>query len=105
MPSIELIFDQACPHVDVAREQLREALTHVGRAAVWTEWERAAPNAPAYVRGYASPSVLVSGRDVAGCAPLDAGSGCRIYHDPGGVLVPAPTAHMILAALSAAEGV
>ncbi len=105
MSSIELIFDQACPHVDEAREHLREAMTRLGRAAVWTEWERTAPNAPAYVRGYASPSVLVAGRDVAGCTPLDAGSGCRIYVDPGGVLVPAPTAPMILAALSAADGV
>ena len=104
-PSIELIFDRSCPHVDAARDQLREALTRSGRAAAWTEWERAAPNAPGYAQRYASPTVLVAGRDVAGVDPVDAGAGCRIYYDARGARVPAPTAHMIVGALRAAEGV
>ena len=99
-PTVELIFDATCPHVDAAREQIREALVRAGQSTEWTEWERSAPNSPAYVRRYASPSVLVAGRDVVGGAPLDAGSGCRLYRDTNGAPIAAPTAQMILAALS-----
>jgi mercuric ion transport protein len=103
-PTVELIFDSTCPHVDAAREQLRRALTRAGRRAVWVEWDRAAPDAPAYARWYASPSVLVGGRDVAGDALLDAGPGCRIYHDARGAPLVAPSTQMILTALAVAAG-
>jgi hypothetical protein len=103
-PTVELIFDSACPHVEAAREQLRLALTQAGHRAVWVEWDRSAPGAPAYARCYASPSVLVAGRDVAGEALLDAGPGCRLYRDAGGITLAAPSTQMILTALTAAAG-
>ena len=84
-PTVELIFDRRARIVEAAREQLRLALTQAGHRAVWVEWDRSAPGAPTYARCYASPSVLVAGRDVAGEARLDAGPGCRIYRDAGGV--------------------
>jgi mercuric ion transport protein len=88
--SVELIFDATCPHVDAARAELREALTRAGQPVAWTEWDRAATDAPAHARRYASPTVLVGGRDVASGGTLDAGSGCRLTR---------PSADMILAAL------
>jgi len=104
-PAIELIFDQGCPHVDATRDELRRALTLAGHPSAWTEWDRAASGAPAHVRRYASPSILIEGRDVVGIAPLDGVAGCRIYQDAAGARVPAPTTQMILAALNAAHGV
>ncbi len=104
IPTVELIFDSACPHVEAAREQVRQALAQTGQRAVWVEWDRAAPDAPAYARLYALPSVLVAGRDVAGDSPLDAGPGCRIYRDARGTPLAAPTTQMILTALAAAAG-
>ena len=103
-PTVELIFDSACPHVEIAREQLRQALSQLGRRAAWVEWDRAAPDAPAYARRYASPSVLVAGRDVAGDALLDGGPGCRLYRDTRGALLAAPSTQMIVTALVAAAG-
>jgi mercuric ion transport protein len=102
--SVELIYDATCPNVDAARQALRDALTRAGRPLIWTEWDRAAPGSPAYVRRYASPTVLVAGCDVTGAADLHAGDGCRVYLDDTGTLLRAPSAQTILAALSAAEG-
>lgn len=103
VPLIELIFDATCPNVDVARRQVRDALIRIGRVPRWTEWDRAEAGAPAYVRRYASPTVLVAGHDVAGGGNIDAGAGCRVYRDSGGALVGAPTVESIVAALAAAE--
>lgn len=103
VPTVELIFDATCPNVDGARRQLRDALERVGRAPRWTEWDRAAASAPPYVQRYASPTVLVDGRDVAGGGHIDAGAGCRVYRDTAGAFVGAPTVDSIVAALTAAE--
>lgn len=93
---VELIFDATCPNVEAARAQLREALARAGRPVAWTEWERAASDAPAHAQRYASPTVLVDGRDVAGGGTLESGtSGCRLEG--------APSAQVILAALLAAR--
>jgi mercuric ion transport protein len=96
---VELIFDATCPNVDVARQQLREALARAGYPTTWVEWDRDATDAPLRVRRYASPTVLVGGRDVADACVLDGGSGCRVYAGPNGGLAGAPSAEMILAAL------
>jgi mercuric ion transport protein len=99
MTKVELIFDATCPHVDAARVELRRALQHAGQPLIWTEWDRAASDAPSYARRYASPTVLVAGHDVAGAGALDAGSGCRVYACANGTFAGAPSAETILAAL------
>jgi hypothetical protein len=95
MTTVELIFDATCPNVGAARAALREALG----AFSWIEWERADPAAPPYARAYASPTVLIGGRDVGGGSALDAGSGCRVYAHANGTFAGAPSAEMILEAL------
>ena len=91
---VELIFDATCPNVEAARSALREALARAGQPATWTEWDRAAQDAPVHALRYASPTVLVGGRDVIDGGTLDAGSGCRLR---------TPSAKVILDALLAAD--
>jgi len=79
---VELIYEQTCPNIDAAREQLRRAFSTAGLAPDWQEWEVHAADAPAHVHGYGSPTILVNGRDVSG----EMGEGddmcCRVYaHD------------------------
>jgi hypothetical protein len=99
-PTVELIFDAACPNVDAARLHLGQALIRVGLPPQWVEWDRAAPDVPAHARRHASPTVLVNGRDVAVGSELDCGDGCRVYTDAAGVLRGAPGVETILAALT-----
>jgi hypothetical protein len=105
VPTVELIFDATRPNVDAARRQVRDALVRIGRVPQGIEWDRATAGAPADVQRYASPTVLVAGRDITGGGTIDAGAGCRVYRDSAGEFVGAPTVDAIVAALTAAEGV
>lgn len=106
--TIELVFDRTCPNADGARAQLRVALARVGIAGEWTEWDRDAADSPPHVRRYASPTILVNGRDVvdsgAGGTTLDGMAGCRIYVDHSGTLSGVPPMEALVAALVADGG-
>ena len=80
MPKVELIYDEDCPNIEAAREQLRRAFREVGQPAHWQEWDRKDPSGPAHVRQFGSPAILVDGRDVAGASPSDGADYCRVYH-------------------------
>lgn len=80
MASVELLYFPGCPHLPAAREQLRRALVSVGLASSWSEHDVTADDAPAHVRGYGSPTVLVDGRDVTGALPGQ-GASCCVYAD------------------------
>ena len=75
---VELVYDDACPNVALARSNLLAAFELAGVAPKWSEHRIGDPNAPADTRGYGSPTILVDGADVAGSK---AGSDdcCRIY--------------------------
>ena len=75
--SIELVFFAGCPHVELARAALREALVSRGLPPQWTEWDQHESGAPDRVRGYGSPTILVAGRDVTGARRAAEGSACR----------------------------
>ena len=101
---VELIFDRDCPHVEPAREAIRHALARVGRLLIWKEWDRYASDTPQQYRHYGSPTVLVNGQDVCGGerdGPIPLGQSCRIYREDGCLCV-APSAEMIVAAISGA---
>lgn len=98
MATVELLYFPDCPNVPAARAQLRRALGEVGAAASWTEVDVMAPDAPARVRGFGSPTVLVDGRDVMGLPPSD-GSSCRLY--AGSEVPGVPPLAAIVAALRA----
>ena len=75
--SIELVYFAGCPHVEMARAALREALTLSGLPPRWTEWDQDDPAAPEHIHRYASPTILVSGRDVTGQSPVGNARACR----------------------------
>lgn len=105
-PVIELVYDPDCPNVDRARVAIREALTKSGSPAVWREWRRDDPATPAPLARLGSPSVVVNGRDVWNdekeSAAANANS-CRVYVDECGRLAGAPSAQLILDAISQAQ--
>lgn len=78
---VELIYFEGCPNLAAARANLRTALEAHGTEAEVREWKQGDPEAPDYVEGYASPTVLVDGRDVAG-GTTAAGRSCRAEGAP-----------------------
>lgn len=97
MPTVDLVYDAACPNVKAARANLMRAFSRAGIPARWAEHQIGADHAPARVRGFGSPTILVDGSDVAG---VGTGSEdcCRLY-DHGG----APDVELIAAALERAH--
>ncbi len=79
---IELIYFDGCPHADRAREHLRRALGAELPGTAWREWNRDDPAAPAWVKRYGSPTVLVNGVDVAGSEQDVAAAACRMNGAP-----------------------
>lgn len=96
---VELIYDPSCPNVAEARGQLSEAFAAVKLRTRWIEWNLLDPEAPARVRTFGSPTILVDGKDVSEQSETSAGASCRIYREGGG-LRGAPSARTIAAALS-----
>ena len=63
---IQLLYFEGCPNVDAARAAVREALAIDAVDAIVEEIDVEAPAAPAWARGWGSPTILVVGEDVAG---------------------------------------
>lgn len=77
MSEIELVYFGGCPHVESARAALREALSRSGLPQRWEEWNQDDASAPSYIHQYASPTILVGGRDVTGQSPVSNAKACR----------------------------
>jgi mercuric ion transport protein len=99
MPKVELIYDDACPNVEAARQQLRRAFQELGQSPAWQEWDRGAPSSPAHARQYGSPTILVDGKDVSGAAPSDGADCCRVYRSEHDGLQKVPPIESITSAL------
>jgi mercuric ion transport protein len=98
---VEFIYDADCPNVAEARAQLLRAFTETGISPRWVEWSRDSAEAPAYVRGFGSPTLLVNGHDVAEQTSDHGNACCRLYADPSGALRGAPSVEQIVTALQA----
>ncbi len=96
---IQLIHFEGCPNVEAARETLRDVL---GRHRLAVPIEEVCTSAPAELRGWGSPTILVDGADVGGEA-APGGASCRLYRDPAGRLRGSPPASLIEAALRRAR--
>ncbi|MGH7523017.1 MAG: hypothetical protein ACREK8_01800 [Gemmatimonadales bacterium] len=103
MSRVALVYDQSCPHVTAARDQIRAALSLAGLPARWDEWDRDSRETPEALRPFGSPTILVDGRDVAASGDeelaLPTANSCRVYVDDAG-LVGVPPARLIVGALA-----
>lgn len=95
--NVELIYDASCPNVEATRAALLSAFAKLGRAPRWTEWERSAPDSPAYARIHGSPTILVDGQDIVQGEP--SGDSCRVYAGALGTLGGVPPLDKIVEAL------
>jgi hypothetical protein len=102
MPKIELVWDDDCPHVDAARENLAAALSAIGAPARWDEWRRDDRAAPPYASLVGSPAILIDGRDVEGHEAGPAAC-CRVYVGADGRRSAAPSVTSIVDALREAR--
>lgn len=82
MPDIELVYFEGCPYAAEARRRLAQALEALHLRPAWREWDLGGDGVPDRVMGYASPTVLVDGHDVAGDAGLGAGLRCAAGGPP-----------------------
>src|SRR5436190_907998 len=94
MRHVELVFDRDCPNTDAARANLRSAFDALGIAPRWTEHERS--EAPAHLRAFGSPTIVVDGRAVLGSC--GSGATCAVY-EVDGRLSGAPAVRSIVLAL------
>lgn len=93
MPTVDFVYDKDCPNVRAARANLMRAFSRVGVSAGWKEHQIGSADAPARVRGFGSPTILVDGVDVGGLA-AGAEACCRVYEGGG-----APSVELIADAL------
>lgn len=93
---IQLLYFEGCPNVEHARGALRDAMTAEGIDQPIDEIDVEAPDTPAALRGWGSPTILIDGLDVTGAARSTA-SACRLYANG------APTVAEIRARLAAAR--
>lgn len=103
-PEVTLVYHPACPNVAQARANLRCALAEVGLPLHWREHDRSAPDTPAELSGYGSPTVLVAGRDVCSEEPAGEGASCRLYDGGREGFVGVPPVAAIAEALRQAAG-
>jgi hypothetical protein len=92
---VEFIWDDDCPNIKEARANLMKAFSRTDTPARWDEWRRDDPQAPDYVLGYGSPTILVDGVDVAGVPEGTDGNCCRVYPETDGSVSGVPSVEMI----------
>ena len=86
---IELIYENTCPNIDAARQQIKLACNKLDIKPDWLEWEVSAADAPKHIHGYGSPTILVNGKDVSGEMTAGDDYCCRVYaNSPGNKGVP-----------------
>jgi hypothetical protein len=104
--TIELVYDDDCPNIEIARQSIRDALGQIGIAQVWKEWDRKDPDLPLDYAHVGSPSVFVNGIDV-GCSggtiqQADANC-CRVYASAAGSISGYPSPDLILNTIAALQ--
>ncbi len=79
MTSVEFVYEETCPFIGATRSRLIAAFQKAEMRPHWIEWSVNDPDAPAYVRAYGSPTILIDGQDIANVPTGEAGNCCRIY--------------------------
>jgi mercuric ion transport protein len=99
--NVELIYEQTCPNIEVARTRLIQAFHRARLSATWREWEVSRLETPEYARQYGSPTILVDGKDVSGDGNQASRNSCRLYATDFGY-EPVPAVEQIASMLQGA---
>ena len=76
---IQLLYFPGCPNVQAARNVLEKAMLETSVSLLeLREINVQAPDCPAHLKNWPSPSILVNGKDIEGQSPK-AGAACRVY--------------------------
>ena len=78
---IQLLHFPDCPNAEPARAALREAMQQEGVAADVEDIDTSRADAPAWAKGWGSPTILIDGRDLGGEGPAGGEASCRLYKD------------------------
>lgn len=92
---IELIFASDCPNVDLARENLSQALRSLSVPEQWQEWNISDQNIPKHAKQYGSPTILINESDVASSDSTSDANCCRVYLDEHADFQKAPSPQCI----------
>lgn len=97
---VRLLYFDGCPHVALAEERLRTALSTLGRDADKVTHGLVATAEEAEMYGFiGSPTVLVNGRDPFAQGDEQVALACRVFRTPAG-LAGAPTVEQLVEVLS-----
>lgn len=95
---IQLLSFPGCPNAQPALHALREAMAVDKVGDTIEEIDVSRPEAPAWVKGWGSPTILIDDVDVTGETRSPSEASCRLYR--GG----APSVAQIRARIAAARG-
>jgi hypothetical protein len=101
MPKVDFIYDEDCPQVEPARQQLRKALESCQLPLNWTEYKIGDTHMPDYGKGYGSPTILINGKDLVGLTPTSDKT-CRLYLNNGAENCGVPSTGQIISFLQKA---
>ena len=98
---ITLLYDPDCPNVELARENIRQALAKLSLATNWKEVNISEPQTPKQLKVSGSPTVLVNGADVSDTPADGKVACCRLYNSEDGQLARAPSIDAVVHAIKA----
>ena len=81
-PKIQFLFFDGCPLAAAAKQALEDAIVSLN--LTYEVIDILDPDTPDDLRNWASPTILINGRDVAG-GKQGSGLGCRVYPGPSKV--------------------
>ena len=71
---IDLVYFDGCPNAEAARASLTAACEQLNLKLEWQEWNQNDDDTPDHLLRFASPSILVDGKDVTGQLPNSDGT-------------------------------
>ena len=97
---VELLYSPGCPHLELARFRLAQALEIIGAEGVRVRPREVPVESESQVPGWGgSPTILVVGVDLFDQGEVPVGAACRLYMSSAGA-EGAPSLEHLVAALS-----
>ena len=98
---VQLLTFPDCPNAEATRDMLQRVLASSATRTSIEEVDTTAPETPAPLRGWGSPTILIDGMDVEGQEAPN-GASCRLYQDEVGRLRGMPPETLLRSALNLA---